>query len=133
MNKEVKDFAVQKTKELMEAGSCSSRGQGGCPGLAGRPGYTEHEAQETEKYIKELEGDIMPIDLLIALCGVRGRRARSSARRRLPRLRPTAGRSRRRVPRYCDCPALRGGGGDSGEEGGAAEIDAKAVWPLRGL
>ena len=23
MNKEVKDFAVQKTKELMEAGSCS--------------------------------------------------------------------------------------------------------------
>ena len=78
MNKEVKDFAVQKTKELMEAGSCSREAKAAAQAWLDALG-TEHEAQETEKYIKELEGDIMPIDLLIAFA-------------------PTAKKSRRREP-----------------------------------
>ena len=65
MTKEVRDYAVQKTHEMMEAFSCSAEakaaGQAWLDALD-----TENEAAATEKYIAELEGDIMPIEMLIA-------------------------------------------------------------------
>ena len=53
MNKEVKDFAVQKTKELMESFSCSAEAKAAAQAWLDALD-TENEAQETEKYIKEL-------------------------------------------------------------------------------
>ena len=69
MTKEVRDYAVQKTHEMMEAFSCSAEAK-----AAGQAWLyaldTDREADETAKYIAELEGDIMPIDMLIAFCTV---------------------------------------------------------------
>ena len=57
MTKEVRDYAVQKTHEMMEAFSCSAEakaaGQAWLDALD-----TENEAAATEKYIAELEGDM---------------------------------------------------------------------------
>lgn len=65
MNKEVRDYVVEKTKELMKAPSCSKEAEEAARNWLEALG-TERETEETEKYIEELEADIMPVDSLIA-------------------------------------------------------------------
>lgn len=64
MQKDVLDFVVEKTHELMEAGSCSSEAKAAAQAWLDAVG-TENEAAKTRKYVDELEADIMPIDGLI--------------------------------------------------------------------
>lgn len=64
MNKEVMDYVVEKTHELMDASSCSGEAKAAAQSWLDAVG-TEREAEETRKYIEELEADIMPIDGLI--------------------------------------------------------------------
>lgn len=64
MKKEVLDYAVEKTNELMSAQSCSLEAKTAAQAWLDAIG-TEKEAAETKKYIEELEADIMPIDSLI--------------------------------------------------------------------
>ena len=64
MNAEVKDYVVEKTHELMEAASCSKEAKEAAQAWLDALG-TAAEAEETKKYIADLEGDIMPIDMLI--------------------------------------------------------------------
>ncbi|WP_130864357.1 molecular chaperone Hsp90 [Bacilliculturomica massiliensis] len=66
--KEVMDFVVQKTRELIEAPTCSSETKAAAQAWLEAVG-TGKEAEETKKYIEELEADIMPIDNLIAFAG----------------------------------------------------------------
>lgn len=65
MNKEVLDYVVEKTHELMNAVSCSNEAKTAAQNWLNAIG-TEKEAEETKKYFAELECDIMPIDSLIA-------------------------------------------------------------------
>ena len=65
MNREVKDYVTEKTHELMEAHSCSREAKEAAQAWLDAVG-TEGEAEETRKYIAELEADIMPLDGLIA-------------------------------------------------------------------
>ena len=65
MKKEVMDYVVKKTHELMEAASCSKEAKEAAQVWLDAVG-TEKEAEETKKYIEELEADIMPVDNLIA-------------------------------------------------------------------
>ena len=65
MKKEVMDYVVGKTHELMEAPSCSKEAKDAAQAWLDAVG-TEKEAEETKKYIEELEADIMPVDNLIA-------------------------------------------------------------------
>ena len=65
MKKEVMDYVVWKTHELMEAPSCSKEAKDAAQAWLDAVG-TEKEAEETKKYIEELEADIMPVDNLIA-------------------------------------------------------------------
>lgn len=65
MNKEVLDYAVEKTHQLMNASSCSREAKAAAQSWLDAVG-TEHEAAETKKYLDELAADIMPIDGLIA-------------------------------------------------------------------
>ena len=70
MKKEVLDYVIEKTHELMNAASCSSEAKAAAQSWLDAVG-TEQEADETKKYIAELEADIMPIDNLIALQDLR--------------------------------------------------------------
>lgn len=65
MNKEVLDFVVEKTHELMNASSCSSEAKAAAKAWLDAVG-TEKEAEETKRYLDELEADIIPIDGLIS-------------------------------------------------------------------
>ncbi len=65
MNKEVLDFVVEKTNELINAATCSPETKAAAENWLAAVG-TENEAEETKKYVAELEEDIMPIDTLIA-------------------------------------------------------------------
>lgn len=64
MNKDVLDFVVEKTHELLNAASCSGEAKAAAQSWLDAVG-TENEAEETKRYIAELEADIMPIDGLI--------------------------------------------------------------------
>ena len=64
MDKKVLDFVVEQTQALMAAPSCSKEAKAAAQAWLDAVG-TDKEAEETKKYIAELEGDIMPIDMLI--------------------------------------------------------------------
>lgn len=64
MNKEIFDFTVSKTHELIDASSCSSEAKAAAQNWLDAIG-TENEAIITKNYIDELEVDIMPIENLI--------------------------------------------------------------------
>ena len=56
MKKEVMDYVVGKTHELMEAPSCSKEAKDAAQAWLDAVG-TEKEAEETKKYNEELEVD----------------------------------------------------------------------------
>ena len=60
MEKDILSFAVEKTHELIGAPTCSSETKAAAEAWLNAVG-TEQEAEETKKYIDELEADIMPI------------------------------------------------------------------------
>ena len=64
MEKQVLDFVVEKTRELIDAPTCSSETKDSANAWLAAVG-SANEAEETKKYIAELEADIMPIDQLI--------------------------------------------------------------------
>ena len=65
MNRETLEYVVEKTRELIQAPTCSQEAKDAAQSWLDAVG-TEREAEETKKYIEELEADIMPVDNLIA-------------------------------------------------------------------
>lgn len=63
MSQEVLNYVIEKTRELIAAPTCSSETK------AAAQKWLDAEKEETEKYIAELEADIMPIDMLIGFAG----------------------------------------------------------------
>ena len=66
MKKEVLDYVVEQTHALMNAASCSREAKDAAQAWLDAVG-TENEAEETKKYIAELEADIVTVDGLIGL------------------------------------------------------------------
>lgn len=64
MNKEILNYVVEKTHELMSASSCCSDARIAAQNWLNAIG-SEEEAAETKKYINELEAVVTPIDSLI--------------------------------------------------------------------
>ena len=64
MQKDVLDFVVEKTHELIDSPTCNSETRASAEAWLAAVG-TEQQAAATETYIGELEADIMPIDGLI--------------------------------------------------------------------
>lgn len=64
MNKEVLDYVIEKTHDLMNAFSCSVEAKAAAQSWLDAVG-TEQEAEETKKYVEELEADIVTVDNLI--------------------------------------------------------------------
>ncbi len=102
MNKDVLNFVVEKTKELISAPTCSGETRAAAESWLGAVG-TEREAEETKKYVAELEADIMPIDGLIGFAEseggakVFGEQAKNVAAH--------AREIKAAGAKYCDCPA----------------------------
>jgi len=65
MDKKLSDFVYEKTHELMNAHSCCSAAKTAAQNWLDALG-TPKEAEETKKYISELEEDVLPLDAVIA-------------------------------------------------------------------
>lgn len=104
MKQETREYVVQKSKEMMEAFSCSKEAKAAAQAWLEAVG-TEREKEATVKYVAELEADIMPLDQLIAFAqteaaaGVFGGAEAAKGVEEHGRELKAAGK------KYCDCPA----------------------------
>ncbi len=104
MTAETKNYVMEKTKELMQAHSCSKEAKAAAQAWLDAVG-TEREQEETKKYVAELEADIMPLDNLIAFArseagaGVFGGAQAAEGVAKHGEELKAAGK------KYCDCPA----------------------------
>ena len=103
MNKEVLDYVVEKTHELIDAPTCSSEAREAAKAWLDALG-TDAEAAETKKYIDELEADIMPIDTLISFAESEGGRQCFGADA-AKNIAAHAKEIKAAGAKYCDCPA----------------------------
>lgn len=103
MNKEVLDYVVEKSHELMEAFSCSSEAKEAAQAWLNAVG-TDQQAAETEKYIAELEEDLMPIDTLIGFAESEGG-AQVFGPEKTKEVAAHAKEIKAKGAKYCDCPA----------------------------
>lgn len=103
MKKDVLDFVVAKTHELIDSPTCSPETKEAANAWLNAVD-TENEAEETKKYIAELEEDIMPIDTLIGF-------AESEAGSQVfgtDKAKDVAAHAKEiksNGAKYCDCPA----------------------------
>lgn len=103
MEKEVLDFMVAKTRELIDAFSCSPETKAAANAWLEAVG-TDQETSETKKYIAELEGDIMPIDMLIGFAESEGG-AQVFGADHAKEVAAHAKEIKAAGAKYCDCPA----------------------------
>lgn len=103
MDKDVLNYAVEKTRELMSAPTCSQEAKTAAQAWLDAVG-TESEAAETAKYVAELEADIMPVDGLIGFAQsdagaqVFGADAARNVAAHAKEIKAAGAK-------YCDCPA----------------------------
>lgn len=103
MDKKVLDYAVGKTQELINAPTCSSETKAAAQAWLDAIG-TDNEASETQKYIAELEADIMPIDNLIGFAES-DMGAQVFGADKAKDVAAHAKEIKAAGARYCDCPA----------------------------
>lgn len=102
MNKDVLNFVVEKTHELMNASTCSAEAKAAAQAWLDAIG-TENEAAQTERYMAELEADIIPIDGLIAFAeSEHGIKVFGEA---APNVAAHGREIKAAGALYCDCPA----------------------------
>ena len=114
MEKALLDFVTAKTNDLLAAPSASQEVKAAATAWLAAVG-TEKEAEETAKYIAELETDIMPIDGLIAfgqtelalsIFGAEGVKAlQIFGAEGVKKLQAHAQELKDSGAKYCDCPA----------------------------
>ena len=104
MSKETLEYVVAKAKELIAAPSCSAEAKEAAQAWIAAVG-TDKQAEETKKFIAEMEEDIIPIDGLIAFAEsdagakVFGGAEKAKGVAEHGREIKAAG------SKYCDCPA----------------------------
>ncbi|HJB15095.1 MAG TPA: molecular chaperone Hsp90 [Candidatus Blautia excrementipullorum] len=104
MTKEVQQYVIEKSKELMAAASCCQGAKEAAQRWIDAAG-TDREAEETRKYIEELEADIVTVDGLISFAEsemgakVFGGEEKAKGVAAHGREIKAAG------AKYCDCPA----------------------------
>lgn len=103
MDREVLDYVVGKTHELMDAASCSSEAKAAASAWLDAVG-TDREAEETEKYIAELEADIVTVDGLISFAESEAGASVFGAEN-AGNIAAHAREIKAAGAKYCDCPA----------------------------
>ena len=107
MKKENVAQAMEKTRELMGAHSCCAELKAAAQAWLDAVG-TEREAEETAKYIAELEEDIMPIDGLIGFAESE-MGAKVFGAEKAAQIAAHAHEIKAAGAKYCDCPACSAG------------------------
>ena len=102
MNKEVLDYVVEKTHELIDAPTCSSEAREAAKAWLDALG-TDAEVPETKKYI-DVEADIMPIDTLISFAESEGG-SQCFGADATKNIAAHAKEIKAAGAKYCDCPA----------------------------
>ena len=103
MNENIKEFAVQKAKELMNASTCCPEAKAAVQNWLDALG-TDREAEQTRTFLAELEMDIVTADGLIAFAGSEaGERVFG---KEMAKNIAAHGRDLKAAgAAYCDCPA----------------------------
>jgi hypothetical protein len=114
MDKKILDFVIEKTHDLMKAPSCSAEAKAAAQAWLDAVG-TAQEAAETKKYIAELEGDIMPIDMLIAFAGS-PQGAQVFGAEMAKQVEAHAKEIKAAGAKFCDCPACTAAGAILGKK-----------------
>ena len=99
MTKETQQYAVEKTKELMAAFSCCQEAKDAAQAWLDCLG-TAKEKEQTEKYIAELEADLVTVDALIAVA--ESETGKEIFGEKAPEV---AAHGKAAGAKYCDCPA----------------------------
>lgn len=102
MGKDVLNFVVEKSHELIDAPTCSREAREAAQVWLDAVG-TDREAEETKKYIAELEEDIVTVDGLIAFAESEGGAQVFGAE--APNVAAHAKEIKAAGAKYCDCPA----------------------------
>lgn len=97
------DFVIEKTRELINAPSCSAEAKAAAKRWLDAVG-TKEQAAETKKYVEELEADIMPIDGLIGFAKSEQGAACFGAEAAVG-IAAHAEEIKAAGAKYCDCPA----------------------------
>ena len=103
MEKALLDFVTAKTQDLLAAPSACHEVKAAATAWLAAVG-TDKEAEETAKYIAELEADIMPIDGLISF-GQTELALQIFGAEGVQRLKAHAQELKASGAKYCDCPA----------------------------
>ena len=103
MEKVLLDFVTAKTQDLLAAPSACQEVKAAATAWLAAVG-TDKEAEETAKYIAELEADIMPIDGLISF-GQTELALQIFGAEGVQRLKAHAQELKASGAKYCDCPA----------------------------
>lgn len=103
MKQEVLETVVEKTRELIEAPTCSRETKEAAQRWLDAVG-TAAEKEETRAFIKELEEDIMPIETLIQFAQSEKGAAYFGAEKAAG-IAAHAKEIQAAGARYCDCPA----------------------------
>lgn len=103
MKKEVLDKVIEQTHMLMDAVTCSKEAKAAAQYWLDALG-TDREVEETQRYIAELEADIVPIDTLIALAESE-KGAHIFGAEHAAEVAAHAKEIQAAGAKYCDCPA----------------------------
>ncbi len=103
MTTDVKEYVKEQTKALMAAPSCCQEAKDAAQSWLDKLD-TPAEAEETKKYIAELEADIQPVDNLIAFAGSE-KAAQLVGADKAKGFLAHAQEIKANGGKYCDCPA----------------------------
>ena len=104
MSRETVNYVVEKTRELMAAPTCSAETKASAQAWLDSIG-TDREAAQTQKYIAELEADIMPIDNLIGFAESEAGAKVFGGAEAAGQVAAHAKEIKAAGAKYCDCPA----------------------------
>ena len=104
MSKETLEFAQEKAKELIAAPSCSAEAKEAAQAWLAAVG-TDKQAEETKKFIAEMEEDIIPIDGLIAFAESDAGAKVFGGAEKAKGVAEHGKEIKAAGAKYCDCPA----------------------------
>lgn len=104
MSKETLEFIQEKAKELIAAPSCSAEAKEAAQAWLAAVG-TDKQAEETKKFIAEMEEDIIPIDGLIAFAESDAGAKVFGGAEKAKGVAEHGKEIKAAGAKYCDCPA----------------------------
>lgn len=104
MTEEVKSYVKEKTNDLMNAASCCADAKAAAQAWLDALG-TDKEKEMTEKYVKELEEDIVTVDGLIAFAESETGAKVFGGEEAAKGVAAHGREIKAKGAKYCDCPA----------------------------